>query len=197
MDSSTAGNKIRQLRTEKAWTQEELAAAAGISARTVQRAEEGQMSAETLKALAKAFGVPIEMISVPKAPRQPRLSPVLYYERTETLDWLADAFGLEIRVRIPDAEGRIVHGELFLDDARIIVGQPVDSRNWTTPTRAGVNTQSVYALVDDVDDHYERAQSHGATILVPPEDMHGDRRYLAADPEGHHWWFLTPIGGRP
>ena len=32
--------------------------------------------------------------------------------------------------------------------------------------------------------------------LVPPEDMHGDRRYLAADPEGHHWWFLTPIGSR-
>ena len=196
MDSSTAGDKIRQLRSEKAWTQEELAAAAAISPRTVQRAEEGQMSADTLKAVAKAFGVPVEMISVAEAARQPRLSPVLYYEHGETLDWLADAFGLEIRVRIPDAEGRIVHGELYLDDARIIVGQPVASRKWTTPDRAGVHTQSVYALVEDVDKHYERAKSRGATILVPPEDMHGDRRYLAADPEGHHWWFVTRTGSR-
>ncbi len=193
MDSNKAGTRIRRLRQEQAWTQEELASQAGISPRTVQRAEEGQMSADTLKAVAQAFGVPVEMISVSRAASQPRLSPVLYYEFADTLDWLVEAFGLELRVRIPDAEGRVVHGELFLDDWRIIVGQPVDARNWTTPKRAGVNTQSVFTLVDDVDMHYEHAKSHGATILVPPEDMHGDRRYLAADPEGHHWWFLTPI----
>ena len=125
MDSRNAGSKIRQLRTEKAWTQEELASLAEVSPRTVQRAEEGQMSAETLKAIANAFGVPVESISVEQAPRQPRLSPVLYYEDAATLQWLEDAFGLELRVRIPDAEGRVVHGELYLDDARIIIGQPV------------------------------------------------------------------------
>ena len=193
MDSTSAGARIRKLRTEKAWTQEELAALADVSPRTVQRAEEGQMSADTLKALAGAFEVPVESISVDEAPRQPRLSPVLYYENAETLDWLADVFGLDVRVRIPDADGRIVHGELYLADWRIIVGQPVDSRNWTTPNRAGVNTQSVYALVDDVDAHYAHAVSRNATILMAPENMHGDRRYLAADPEGHHWWFVTPV----
>ncbi len=196
MDSSNAGARIRQLRREKAWTQEELASQASISPRTVQRAEEGQMSADTLKAVARAFGVPVETISVSRAARQPRLSPVLYYEFADTLDWLVETFGFEIRVRIPDAAGRVVHGELFIGDWRVIVGQPVEKRNWTTPRRAGVNTQSVFVLVDDVDAHYEHARSHGAAILVPPEDMHGDRRYLAADPEGHHWWFLTPIGSR-
>lgn len=193
MDSTEAGSNIRKLRNQKAWTQEDLAAEAGVSTRTVQRAEEGQMSADTLQALAKAFGVPVESISVVKNSGQPRLSPVLYYENVETLEWLVDAFGMDFRVAIPDAEGRIVHGELYLDDARIIVGQPVASRNWTTPKRAGNNTQSVYAVVDDVDSHYERARENGAEILLPPENMHGDRRYLAADPEGHHWWFLTPI----
>ena len=107
MDSEDAGAKIRQLRTEKALTQEDLAAAADISPRTVQRAEEGHMSADTLRSIAKAFGVPVEMISVAEAPRQPRLSPVLYYEHADTLDWLAHAFGLDVRVRIPDAEFRI------------------------------------------------------------------------------------------
>ena len=193
MDSDEAGGRIRQLRQEKAWTQEELAARASISPRTVQRAEEGQMSADTLKAVARAFDVPVEVISTTQAVGQPRLSPVLYYESAETLDWLVETFGLELRVRIPDAEGRVVHGELYLDDSRIIVGQPVAARSWTTPQRAGVNTQSVFARVDDVDTHYDHASSQGATILLPPEDMHGDRRYLAADPEGHHWWFFTPV----
>ncbi len=193
MDSEGAGARIRQLRTKKALTQEDLAAAADISPRTVQRAEEGHMSADTLRSIAKAFGVPVEAISVAEAPGQPRLSPVLYYEHADTLEWLANAFGLDIRVRIPDADGRIVHGELYLDDARIIVGQPVYSRNWTTPSRSGVNTQSVYALVDNVDEHYRTAKSQGATILMDPGNMHGDRRYLAQDPEGHHWWFVTPV----
>ena len=140
MDLKNAGSRIKQLRAQKAWTQEELAAHADVSARTVQRAEEGQMSAETLKAIAAAFGVPVEDLSVEQAPPQPRLSPVLYYEDAATLRWLEDTFGLELRVRIPDAEGRVVHGELYLGDARIIVGQPVASRHWATPRSAGVNT---------------------------------------------------------
>ena len=57
------GKKIRQLRDKKAWTQEHLAKAAGISLRTVQRAEEGAMSAETLTSLASTFDVPVEQLS--------------------------------------------------------------------------------------------------------------------------------------
>lgn len=193
MDSTEAGARIRALRSQSAWAQEDLASEAGVSPRTIQRAEEGHMSAHTLQAVARAFGVAVEDISVSLVSRQPRLTPVLYYEHAETLDWLADAFGLEVRLRIPDPEGRVLHAELWLGDARIIVGPPVDSRRWTTPGRAGLNTQSVYAIVDDVDSHHRRAEARGAEILSPPEDMHGDHRYLAADPEGHHWWFATPV----
>jgi transcriptional regulator with XRE-family HTH domain len=49
---------IRQLRLTRGWSQEQLAGIAGISARTVQRLEQGQPPAlETLKALAAAFGI--------------------------------------------------------------------------------------------------------------------------------------------
>lgn len=195
MEVNKAGPMIKELRAKKAWTQEDLAAAAGISPRTVQRAEEGQMSADTLKAIAAAFGIPVENISAAAAERQPRLTPVLYYEEGDTLDWIADVFGWEVRVRIPDPDGRILHAELYMGDARIMVGSPVESRRWTTPRLAGVHTQSLYVIVDNVDGHYQRARSKGAEILSPPEDMHGERRYLAQDPEGHHWWFATPTNG--
>ena len=52
------GKKIKELREDRAWTQEQLAQAAGIEPRTVQRVERDQTkSPETLQAIAGAFDV--------------------------------------------------------------------------------------------------------------------------------------------
>ena len=51
---------VRKLRLQKAWSQEQLAQLAGISARTVQRLENGDTpSLETLAALAAVSDVPV------------------------------------------------------------------------------------------------------------------------------------------
>jgi transcriptional regulator with XRE-family HTH domain len=56
----TTGERLRALRDLKAWTQEELASAAGVGLRTVQRMEGGDApNPETLKALAAAFDVEV------------------------------------------------------------------------------------------------------------------------------------------
>ncbi len=48
--------RIKQLRFERAWPQEQLADICDVSVRTVQRVEHGEtFSLETLKALAAAF----------------------------------------------------------------------------------------------------------------------------------------------
>ncbi len=61
MDTSTTRvdpSCVRLLRTSRRWTQDELSQAAGVSLRTVQRAErDGQVSISTLKSLAAAFEV--------------------------------------------------------------------------------------------------------------------------------------------
>ena len=50
--------QVRRLRDARAWSQEHLAAAAGVSARTIQRVEsEGTASHETRLAIAAAFNV--------------------------------------------------------------------------------------------------------------------------------------------
>ncbi|EMF6667215.1 TPA: helix-turn-helix domain-containing protein [Serratia marcescens] len=52
--------RIRPLRLEKGWSQEQLATVAGLSTRTVQRIENGeQASLETLTAIAAALGVQV------------------------------------------------------------------------------------------------------------------------------------------
>jgi transcriptional regulator with XRE-family HTH domain len=51
------GAKIRTLRMQRGWTQEQLAEIAGVSTRTIQRAEAADSAAfETVRALADAFG---------------------------------------------------------------------------------------------------------------------------------------------
>ncbi len=59
------GKRIQELRREREWTQEQLAAAAGFQARTVQRVERDQTrNAETLQAIAGAFNVDLERLRI-------------------------------------------------------------------------------------------------------------------------------------
>ncbi|EON2011035.1 helix-turn-helix domain-containing protein [Serratia ureilytica] len=58
--------RIRPLRLEKGWSQEQLAAIASLSTRTVQRIENGeQASLETLTAIAAALGVQVSNLNAP------------------------------------------------------------------------------------------------------------------------------------
>lgn len=125
--------------------------------------------------------------------RMPRVSPYLYYEdAAAALRFLADAFGFRERARVADDAGRVTHAEMTLGDGLIMLGCPgPDYRN---PKRLGQQTQSLYVHVDDVDAHGAHARKAGAKIVEEPADQHyGDRRYGAEDPEGHEWYFATPL----
>jgi transcriptional regulator with XRE-family HTH domain len=79
------GKKIKEMREARAWTQEQLAEAADIETRTVQRVERGlTKSPETLQAIAGAFNVDIESLRstwlIPKS-RLTRTHFVDSYER--------------------------------------------------------------------------------------------------------------------
>ncbi|MDR3409444.1 MAG: helix-turn-helix transcriptional regulator [Formivibrio sp.] len=55
---------IKKLREERAWSQEHLAAVAGVSLRTIQRVEsEGKASPETRLALASALGIDVTQLN--------------------------------------------------------------------------------------------------------------------------------------
>lgn len=63
-DSKTFGNRIRTLRAEHAFTQEDLAAKAGLGIATIQRAESaGRVSADTIASIAAAFDVTADTLT--------------------------------------------------------------------------------------------------------------------------------------
>ncbi|WP_397572913.1 DUF805 domain-containing protein [Silanimonas sp.] len=64
--------RLRELRTAKRWSQEQLAELSGLNLRTIQRLETGaKVSTESLRALAAVFEVPAETLLV----RDPRYRP--------------------------------------------------------------------------------------------------------------------------
>lgn len=64
--ADSLGARVRMLRTERGWSQEELAERAGIDRRTIQRIEGGEYdpSPATGRALAAAFEVDVSKLSV-------------------------------------------------------------------------------------------------------------------------------------
>jgi len=92
-------------------------------------------------------------------------------------------------------DGKINHAAMKLGGDLIMMGYP--GPKYKNPKRLGQATQSLYVNVSDVDAHFVRARTVGATILEEPKDtLFGHRRYGAEDPEGHRWYFAQEIAKR-
>jgi len=121
-----------------------------------------------------------------------RIIPYLSYKNGKSaIDFLAKAFGFEVRMVMPGAGESVMHAELGLGDAVVYLGTPdgYDAKRATQDRNA-----AVLVYVDDVDAHCARAREAGAKIEREPEDMfYGDRVYNATDPEGQMWFFHTHV----
>lgn len=138
----------------------------------------------------------------------PRISSSLFYDdAAAAIDWLCEAFGFEVRLRIEGEGGRIEHSELEFGGGLIMVGStkvraerenPLPARSpQSLPDRAV--TQALCVAVDDADAHCAHARAAGAKIIAEPstedygEDYWADRTYQAEDLEGHRWWFMQRV----
>lgn len=147
----------------------------------------------------------------PPAPGWPRIaSGLTYRDPGRMIDWICDAFGFEVKLKVEGEDGQIEHSELTYGDGLIMVGgeRPAASnpRNWGVSMSAPgslnmATTQYLLVHVDDVDAHCAHARAAGAIIVDEPqvhdygEDYWVDRSYGARDPEGHLWWFSQRLRG--
>jgi uncharacterized glyoxalase superfamily protein PhnB len=127
-----------------------------------------------------------------------RITPALFYaDAAKAIDWLCDAFGFEVQLKVEGSKGEIVHSELVFGGGMIMVGQAGRRPKCATPKALdGQNTQSLMIFVDDVDAYCKHARSKGATIVGEPEvhdygeEWWSDRSCEALDCEGHRWWIV-------
>ena len=125
------------------------------------------------------------------------ITPYLLYEDVAAaLKFLSKAFGFrKYGARMSGPDGKLNHAAMQLGDDVVMMGYP--GPKYKNPNRLGQATQHLYVNVDDVDKHFARARKAGAKILEEPADtFYGHRRYGAADPEGHQWYFAQDIPRR-
>jgi len=139
----------------------------------------------------------------------PRISACVFYaDPKAAIDWLCQAFGFEVRLKVEGPDGTIVHSELTFDGGLIMVGgtgRRDPGREAYQPflhsphDLNGAVTQALCLFVDDVDAHCHRARTIGAAIFREPrtddygEEYWADRTYGAKDLEGHLWWFMQRV----
>jgi len=113
-----------------------------------------------------------------------------YPDAPAALDWLV-AVGFEVVRRQDGPRGEVVHAEVRLGDAVVMVAG--DDAAYARPPLVGVSAgQGLYLLVDDVDGVAGRAVAAGAELVVAPEDTPwGSRRARVLDPQGREWSFGT------
>jgi PhnB protein len=103
------------------------------------------------------------------------------------------AFGAkEERPRLAGPGGKIVHAELTIGDAVILLGDEFPEWGDCAPKSAGDVSVRIALYVEDVDDVAKRAEAAGAKILIPVADqVYGDRSCRLVDPFGHVWLVST------
>ena len=124
------------------------------------------------------------MLSNRSMPRCTVIPELAYPDVGKAIDWLCEAFGFTVRLRIANHRAQLNVGDGAVVLTTMAVSeQPADLAH------------AVMIRVDDVDRHHQQAKLHGARILRPPADYpYGERQYSVADPGGHCWTFSQSIG---
>ncbi|WP_445408120.1 VOC family protein [Streptomyces albidoflavus] len=130
--------------------------------------------------------------TVPAAYRHAVVPHLLVDDADAALAFYERAFGAEPRFRLDGDEGGVVHAELTVAGAVLMLG---DARgDLLSPAALGATPVILHVYVPDVDALTARATAAGAELLEGPADQfHGDRTAMLRDPFGHLWIFLTHL----
>jgi len=115
------------------------------------------------------------------------VSPYLIVDgANKTIEFLKEVFGAAEVRRFPDAEGKLRHAEVRIDDSVIMVA---DGAPGWLPIQA-----NVHIYVPDVDATYRRALDAGAvSVQEPVKKEYEDKRGGVKDAGGTTWWIATKV----
>ena len=126
-----------------------------------------------------------------------RVTPCLIVQGADTaLEFYADVFDANERMRFPNPDGTIAHAEIEMGDSVVIVEEQSPERGTKAPPAGGLagSPTFLFVYVKDVDDVVARAVKLGAQLQRPPQDQfYGDRDGHVIDPFGHGWTIATHV----
>ena len=125
----------------------------------------------------------------------PSLSPALaVHSGADAIKFYQAAFGATELFRLTDPEtGKVGHAELLINGSLVMLADEYPTHNKSPRTLGGTSVK-LSLMVGDVDAALARAQSAGATVLMPAVDQfYGYRSASVRDPFGHEWQLQCEI----
>ncbi|NLF30636.1 MAG: VOC family protein [Planctomycetes bacterium] len=108
------------------------------------------------------------------------------------IDFYVKAFGAREVSRFNGPDDRIIHAEIEIGDAKIMLGPSCAESRCLAPSQLSGTSCCLYLYLPDVDAAFQRAVGAGARSTMAVEDTFwGDRAGQVADPFGHCWFLAT------
>jgi PhnB protein len=113
---------------------------------------------------------------------------------SKALDYYKMAFGAQELMRFDGPDGKIMHAEIQIGNARIMVADESPEMGHKSPQSIGGSATGLMLYVDDADSTFERAITGGAKVMKKVENQfYGDRSGSLTDPFGHIWTIATHV----
>ena len=110
------------------------------------------------------------------------------------IDFYKKAFSAEELMRLPGADGKLMHGAIRIGDSVIMLADEYPEWNSIGPNTRGGTSVTIHLYVEDADKQFNQAVAAGCTVLMPMADMFwGDRYGIVQDPFGHLWSIATHV----
>lgn len=111
---------------------------------------------------------------------------------TRAIEFYKASFGATELVRLNDPSGKILHAELLIGNASLMLADEFPEMGYRSPKSIGGSPIALLLYVHDVDAFFATALAGGATETVALADQFdGDRRGTLTDPFGHVWLLAT------
>lgn len=113
---------------------------------------------------------------------------IIFDDASEAVELYKKAFNAEIIMSIPGPDGKLMHAEIQVGNARIMVGCPCTEYKGKSATTLGGSPVSFYVYVEDIQAAFDKAKNVGMAEKKGIEDMFwGDRMGTVTDKLGIDW----------
>jgi PhnB protein len=113
------------------------------------------------------------------------------------IDFYRRAFGATEKLRVPGQDRRIMHAEVRVGAALVMLTDSAPDLGFAAPgegDRVPVGLMVRWPSPADVDRLHDQAVAAGGTSETAPRDEPWGARYAAVrDPFGHRWWLFAML----
>jgi len=117
---------------------------------------------------------------------------IVVRDAAQAIEFYKKAFGAKERYRMAGPGGKIMHAEVKIGDAILMLADEMPEMGNKSPLSIGGSASSVMIYTKNVDALFQQAVAAGAKPTMPLGDQFwGDRYGQVTDPYGHVWQLAT------